>query len=179
MNCKNIKIKLNKMVVCKITNKPINFKKCTMKCKNYMPKNQKCTIISKNCAIKTKSPKNVGIKNKTDNLSYIRDSPLKNKSKKLAKLERNRFSIFGDGKNKCRICGATTSLTWHEIFDEKNRQNSIKLGLCLRLCLSCHIKYQEDKEFNEYWHKKGQLKFMEYYHKSKEDFLDIFKRNYL
>lgn len=53
----------------------------------------------------------------------------------------------------------------------------MKYGLCLRMCLDCHEKFQEDKNFNDYWHKKGQQVFIVNY--PKLNFLDIFKINYL
>ena len=121
MNCKIIKIKLDKQVVCKITNEPIDFKRCNSTCK-YFEKN-------------------------------IQNKKIKTKSYKMAKLGENRFSIFGDDNDKCRKCGFTIDLPGHEIYGGKNRQNSMIWGLCLRFCMNCHRKYQEDKEFNEYWHK--------------------------
>ena len=53
----------------------------------------------------------------------------------------------------------------------------MKYGLCLRMCLKCHRKYQEDKNFNEIWHIQGQKKFNEVY--PRLDFVEIFGRNYL
>lgn len=102
---------------------------------------------------------------------------LKRKSNKLAKLERNRSSLFSNIKNKCMFCGSSYNLTWHEIFRGRNRQNSMKYKLCLRMCLNCHEKYQEDEKFNNEWHKKGQTIFNDVY--PDLDFLEIFKRNYL
>lgn len=104
-------------------------------------------------------------------------SKFRQKSKKLTKLERERFSLFSNNKDKCYLCPATTNLTWHEIYRGKNRANSMKYGLCLRICLNCHEKYQEDKEFNDYWHKQAQITFNKYY--PNLNFLEIFKRNYL
>ena len=104
------------------------------------------------------------------------NNQIKKKSKNLNKLERNRASILTES-NKCCMCPSTADLTWHEVFRGRNRANSMKYGLCLRLCLNCHEKYQEDKDFNNYWHKQAQLKFKEVY--PDLDFLDIFKRNYL
>ena len=101
---------------------------------------------------------------------------MKKKSNKLAKLEKNRFSLFHDGKS-CIICDSTYKLTWHEIFGGSNRKNSMIYGLCIRLCFNCHRQYQENKLFNEYWHKKGQAKFEEVY--PNLDFVSIFHRNYL
>lgn len=57
------------------------------------------------------------------------------------------------------------------------KQNSMKYGLCLPLCYKCHSLYQNDKNFNDKWHKKGQAKFEDAY--PKLNFIDIFFRNYL
>jgi len=104
------------------------------------------------------------------------NNQIKKKSKNLNKLERNRASILTES-NKCCMCPSTADLTWHEVFRGRNRANSMKYDLCLRLCYNCHEKYQEDKDFNNYWHKQAQLKFIEVY--PDLDFLEIFKRNYL
>ena len=100
------------------------------------------------------------------------NNQIKKKSKNLNKLERNRASILTES-NKCCKCPSKTDLTWHEVFRGRNRANSMKYGLCL----NCHEKYQEDTEFNDYWHQQAQLKFNEVY--PDLDFLEIFKRNYL
>ena len=71
---------------------------------------------------------------------------MKKKSNKLRKLENNRFSLFDSG-DKCHYCPSKYNLTWHEIYAGKNRQNSMKYGLCLRLCLNCHRKLQEVYNF--------------------------------
>ena len=102
---------------------------------------------------------------------------MKKKSNKLNKLERNRFSLFSDNKNKCYFCPRETELTWHEIYSGTNRQNSMKYGLCLRMCIVCHRQLQEDKNFNEIWHEKGQKAFIEHY--PNLEFVKIFHRNYL
>lgn len=100
------------------------------------------------------------------------------KSSELAKLERSRYSVFTDNKDKCMFCPATTNLTWHEIYAGRNRQNSMKDGLCLRMCLLCHKKKQEDTQFNEFWHHKAQL----YYEQNigdRKQFLARYRRSYL
>ena len=103
---------------------------------------------------------------------------MQNKSNKLASLERNRYSVFSNDTERCYLCGSTYKLTWHEIYSGKNRQNSMKNGLCLRLCLNCHSKEQEDSQFNDYWRKQGQL-FWEQNTGSREEFIKVFRRNYL
>ena len=100
---------------------------------------------------------------------------MQNKSNKLASLERNRYSVFSNDTERCYLCGSTYKLTWHEIYSGKNRQ---KNGLCLRLCLNCHSKEQEDSQFNDYWRKQGQL-YWEENTGSREEFIKVFRRNYL
>ena len=51
-------------------------------------------------------------------------------------------------------------------------------GFVLPLCLTCHRNLQENKEFNDKWQKKAQTYFEEYIG-TRQDFLDIFRRNYL
>ncbi len=101
---------------------------------------------------------------------------LKTRTYKQAKLEQNRFSLFSTDTTHCYFCPSINKLTWHEIFRGRNRRNSIKYGLCLRMCIKCHKRYQEDKDFNDFWHKKGQAKFEKAY--PDLDFVEIFKRNY-
>lgn len=103
---------------------------------------------------------------------------MQNKSNKLASLERNRYSVFSNDTKRCYLCGSTYKLTWHEIYSGKNRQNSMRYGLCLRLCLNCHSKEQEDSQFNDYWHKQGQL-YWEENIGSREEFIKAFRRNYI
>ncbi len=148
MNCKNLKQKLDRTLFCKRKNKIIKISECN------------------NCNYKE-------YKDMTTCHTSIKS---RQKSKKLVKLERNRFSIL-TASNKCCMCPVATNLTWHEVYRGRNRINSMKYGLCLRLCLNCHEKYQEDTEFNDYWHQQAQLKFIKAY--PDLNFLEIFKRNYL
>lgn len=100
---------------------------------------------------------------------------MKKKSSKLAKLERNRFSILTNNLDYCIICGKTKQ-DLNEIYPGRNRQNSMKYGLVMPMCRSCHTKYTNDRNMQLYWMKLGQEKFEEMY---EEDFISIFKRNYL
>ena len=102
---------------------------------------------------------------------------MRQKNSKLAKLEQNRFSLFTDDKNKCMFCNSTYQLTWHEIYCGRNRQNSMRFGLCLRMCLRCHELKQEDRQFNEEWKQKGQAVFQQTY--PNLVFENIFRENYL
>lgn len=99
------------------------------------------------------------------------------KSKKLAKLEKNRFSVFYDDLNTCCECGSTYQITKHEIYEGRNRVNSMIYGFVLPLCLDCHRSLQEDKDFNDKWKTKAQDYFEEYIG-THDDFLSIFRMNY-
>lgn len=149
MNCIYLKQKLNRKFECKLRKKEILLKDC-INC-SYK-KYKKCTKKSDYCA------------------------KLKQRSKKLAKLERNRFSLFTNNMNKCYFC-LNKKDHIHEIFCGRNRQNSMRYGLCLPICELCHSKYQNDVVFNLKWHKKGQAMFNKTYPNLK--FEDIFKKNYL
>lgn len=164
MNCIYLKQKLNRKLECKKDKNKI----IPTDCANCAFKKIKCTVYSKRCANKHFSNVEKVISNKHQ---------MKNKSNKLAKLERNRTSLFTDNKDKCMFCSSTYQLTWHEIYSGRNRQNSMKYKLCLRMCKRCHEEKQNDKNFNDFWRKKGQTMFNETY--PNLDFEKIFKRNYL
>ena len=110
--------------------------------------------------------------------SALKRTKMHNKSKKLTKLERNRYSVFSNDTKKCYLCDSKYKLTWHEIYSGRNRQNSMKYGLCLRMCLNCHSREQENSQFNDYWHRQGQL-YWEEFIGSREEFIKVFRRNYL
>lgn len=131
---------------------------------------KKCTRTVKKCAFSEKKHNKIA-------KTVQKTAKMSKKSSKLAKLERNRFSLFTDNKDKCMFCDSTYKLTWHEIYCGRNRQNSMRFGLCLRMCLRCHELKQEDKHFNDEWHIKGQVAFQQTYHNL--IFEDVFKKNYL
>lgn len=101
---------------------------------------------------------------------------MKKKSNELRRLEKNRKSVFYE-LDSCMNCGSTRQLTIHEIFPGRNRQNSMIYGFVLPLCLECHRKLQDNKEFNNHWKRKAQDYFEEYIG-THQDFMDIFRRNY-
>ena len=161
-NCKYLKQKINKKLECKLNNKIITFKDCN----NCKYKEYKCTINQKNCANhQNKIKKNT-----------ITDKKIKPKSNKLAKLEKNRTSLFTDDLNHCIICGKPKDHL-HEIFFGKNRINSIKYKLVIPICFECHNKIHNDIILQNKWFIKGQTKFNEVY--PNLDFIEIFKRNWL
>lgn len=187
--CINLKKRKNNPY-CKLLNKEIKLSTCR-ECDNREYKKvstdfcrkMQCSadIKRKKSTSDKKSPATSGqMRKNAQSLTKEQQKPSKmqNKSNKLASLEKNRYSVFSDDTEKCYLCDSTYKLTWHEIYAGRNRQNSMRYGLCLRLCLNCHSKKQKNSQFNDYWHKQGQL----YWEKnigSREEFIKIFRRNYL
>ena len=162
-NCIYLKQKFNHKFECKRNKEEI----CLRDCSNCPYKEyKKCTITVKKSTYKWKNAQK----------SPVYCAKMKQRSNKLAKLEKNRFSLFTDNMNKCYFCPNKKDHI-HEIFCGRNRQNSMKYGLCLPICESCHSKYQNNFLFNKEWHKKGQAIFSKAYPDLK--FEDIFKKNYL
>ena len=102
---------------------------------------------------------------------------LKKRTSKQVKLERNRFSILTNDLDHCVICGAKKD-HFHEVFFGRNRLNSIKWGCVIPLCSLHHTEMHRNKGWQDYWHIIAQKKFMEYYHKSIDEFIDAMKKNY-
>lgn len=114
-------------------------------------------------------PKN--IQKKTESKQKI-----KQKSNKLAKKERNRFSILTKDLEHCYICGHKKE-DLHELVGGKNRQVSMKYGLVIPLCRKCHNLIENDETLKKKWHKVAQKEFKDYY--KSENFVQIFGKNYL
>ena len=169
MNCKYLKQKLNRKLECKLNNKIITLKDCkTCNYKEYdFPDNGKM-VKSNNHQMSKTTAKHSKNEQKT--------AKIKSKSNKLAKLERNRTSLFTEDLEHCIICGKTKDHL-HEIFFGKNRLNSIKYKLVIPVCWECHIKIHNNINLQKEWFIKGQLKFNEIY--SDLDFIEIFKKNWL
>ncbi len=101
---------------------------------------------------------------------------LKNKTSKLIKLERNRYSILTNDLEHCFICGKPKN-DLHEIFFGRNRLNSIKYELILSLCRLDHEIIHNDLKVREKYFILAQKKFNEVY--PDLDFVEIFGKNYL
>lgn len=167
--CTNLKKKKNKPY-CKLLNKEIQLSTCR-ECDNKEYK--KSTSNKKNPATSGQMRKNA------QSLTKEQQKKIKmhKKSKKLTKLEKNRKSVFTDDLEHCYLCGKKKN-DLHEVFGGRNRINSIKYNFILPLCRECHSSNQNNTIFNNYWHKQGQL-YWEENIGSREDFVEVFKRNYL
>lgn len=117
-------------------------------------------------------------KNKTAEKS----AEIKKKSSKLAKLERNRFSIITKDLEHCYLCTKKGIKNipkddLHELVEGKNRQVSMKYGLVIPICRKCHNLVTNDRTLQEKLHKVAQKEFKKHY--KSENFVQIFGKNYL
>lgn len=107
---------------------------------------------------------------------YKEIKPIKNKSNKLAKLERNRYSIITNDLDKCYIC-KQPKWDLHEVFGGRNRQISMKYGLVIPVCRKCHEMIPNDKTLTQKLHEVGRKAFEKEY--KSENFIQIFGKSYL
>lgn len=116
-------------------------------------------------------PKNTTKKEKTQ-------TRIKQKSNKLAKKEKDRFSILQKEDGKCFVCKRTfKKLDKHEAFGGSNRQKSIEHGLVYYLCRECHQKADLDKNTRQCLHNFARKEFIKIH--NEEKFLKEFGKNYL
>lgn len=108
--------------------------------------------------------------------SLEKNTEIKKKSNKLAKLERNRFSIITNELDRCYICKAK-KCDLHEIFGGRNRQASMKYGLVIPVCRKCHEMIPKSKTLTKNLHKVGRKAFEKEY--KTENFVQIFGKNYI
>ena len=167
--CIHLKKRKNKPY-CKLLDREITFSLCR-ECDNKEYK--KSTSGKKSPATSGQMRKNAQSLTKKP----VKNTKMHNKSKKLTKLERNRTSVFTNDLEHCYLCGKKKN-DLHEIFGGRNRLNSIKYNLVLPLCRECHSLNQNNPFFNDYWHKRGQ-EYFECNISSRDEFIKVFRRNYL
>lgn len=98
--------------------------------------------------------------------------PIKKKSNKLARLEKNRKSIIQKEK-KCFICDNDKNLDIHEAFGGRNRQISMRFGLVYYLCRKCHSKTEINTNIKRRLQNNAKEIFINKY--SEEEFIKNFK----
>ncbi len=183
---------------CNIKNEEIRFsfcKECSNKeykkvsanlCKSLQTTANNCKQLQrKKSDFRSKSPVIDGLSNNGQTgknaqplgkITFKR-AKMRNKSNKLTKLEKNRYSVFTENLEHCYLCGKKKN-DLHEVYAGRNRINSIKYGFVLPLCGECHSLNQNNPFFNDYWHKQGQI-YWEDFIGTREEFINVFRRNYL
>ena len=145
MYCKNLKLKLNHELECKLLKKTIRISTCN------------------DCPFKALK-------------DARRRAKINARSNTLAKLEKARTSLFTHDLDHCYVCGKPKHHL-HEVCFGKNRINSMKYGLVLPLCSSCHQLMHRDANLQLKYKRKGQALFNQAY--PNLDFIKIFRENYL
>lgn len=97
------------------------------------------------------------------------------KSNKILKLEKNRISIFTDDLSHCILCNQP-DVDINEIFPGRNRQNSMKYGLCIPLCRKHHNQYHLQRSMQLQWMRLAQNEFEKTH--TRDEWINIFLKNY-
>ena len=150
-----------------------------MNCKNFRRRTKKyeiyfyCTCLKKNI--------NFNDCQKCIHKEYKEYKQIKNKTSDLSKLERNRFSIITSDLKHCYLCEKLATCKHEAFFGTADRKLSMKFGLVFPLCDNCHTAENTAVHNNYFTDIKlkqiAQRKFEEKY--SHEEFMEIFKKNYL
>lgn len=101
---------------------------------------------------------------------------MRNKTYKLQKLEKNRYSVLTDDIEHCFIC-KSPFVDIHEIYSGGNRKVSMKNGFCLPLCREHHKTATLDATCNLFLKVRCQKEYEKDH--SREEFIKLIGRNYL
>ena len=101
---------------------------------------------------------------------------MRNKTYKLQKLEKNRFSILTNDMEHCYIC-QSPFIAIHEIYGGRNRKTSMQNGFCVPLCHKHHEYVTLNADGSNYFKQKCQKVFEETH--SRDEFLELIGRSYL
>lgn len=108
---------------------------------------------------------------------FKKTKELKKKSNKLKNLEAKRFSIITNNLKICYVCQKRKKDDLNEVFEGSNRQMSMKYGLVIPICRTCHTEYDLNKELRQKYQREAQKIFEEKY--GHDLFMQEFKKNYL
>lgn len=102
---------------------------------------------------------------------------LKNISFRLAKQQKQRFSIINHSFSNCAECGSKWRISKNEVFEGAKRGVSMKYGFVVPLCETCHTRFHNDREFALKYKRLFQSKFEETH--SRDEFLNLVHKSYL
>ena len=101
---------------------------------------------------------------------------MRNKTYKLKKLEKNRFSILTNDMEHCYIC-QSPFIEIHEIYNAGNRKISMLNGFCVPLCHRHHEYVTLNADGSNYLKQKCQMVFEKTH--SREEFMKLIGRNFI
>lgn len=99
---------------------------------------------------------------------------IRKKSSKLAKLERNRYSIITYNLDVCYVCKKHKKENFDEVFGGRNRQKSMKYGLVIPICFKCHRKLTDNPLLKKQLQEEAKEIFIKKY--GEEKFIQEFRR---
>lgn len=85
---------------------------------------------------------------------------------------------------QCAVCGTKDNLHLHHIMFGKNRKKADQDGLTVWLCYQHHegtngVHGKNGHKLDEDLKRYAEKKWLEYYNKTKEDFIQRYGKNYL
>lgn len=101
---------------------------------------------------------------------------MRNKTYKLQKLEKNRFSILTNDMEHCFIC-KSPFVDIHEIYGGRNRKVSMQNGFCVPLCREHHEFVTLNADGSNYLKQKCQFEYEKTH--TRDEFIKLIGRNYL
>lgn len=158
-----------------------------MNCKNYRTRTKKG--IKYGYCVKYKKEVSLFCKECKEDIEYKERKPMKSRTNKQAKKEKERFSIVFPDLTKCCVCGLKTGdfdrrinqytiVEKNEVFEGSYRQVSIRLGMVAPLCIFCHKQFHKDiLGMNLSFKVRFQKEYMKTH--SREEFIKNFGQDYI
>lgn len=87
-----------------------------------------------------------------------------------------------DPRTRCHVCGSTENLQWHHIFNGPVRKASTNYGCGCYLCWEHHLGnggVHNNRELADMIRAECEMWWLQTYHKSIGEFIQIFGRNYI
>lgn len=146
-----------------------------MNCKNYRTRTKKG--IKYGYCVKYRKEVNLFCKECKEDIEYKERKPMKSRTNKHAKAEKERFSIIYRDLTKCCNCGSKTGIQKNEVFEGSYRQVSIKLGMVCPFCWKCHNLFHNDIMFNLFYKVMFEKEYLKTH--TKEEFIKTFGQDYI
>ena len=146
-----------------------------MKCKYHRIRSKKyqyygyCTKFKKEVSLYCKDCK--------EDIEYKEQKPLKLRTNKQAKKEKERFSIIYRDLTKCCVCSSKIAIEKNEVFSGSYRQKSIELGMVCPFCRDCHNRFHNDIMFNLFYKVMFEKEYLKNH--TKEEFISNFGKDYI
>ncbi len=84
-----------------------------------------------------------------------------------------------ENENLCYLCGQWAT-DWHHCWHgTANRKLADKDGLIVKLCHTCHMNLHDHGSFDKELQRLAQVRWMEYYEKSEDEFIARYGKSVL